>query len=237
MLDLLEPLPLHVHLPSPNIRMRKNRASVQQEYFATVSYRDPLDSVVSAYAQPKLDFIGSHIPINGSALDVGCGHGAFTIRLKKSATTVVGVDTSLHLLSHNPHRTLICGDASALPFADESFDLVFEANLLHHVSNRKQVVKEMARVSRRHVVLLEPNRYNPVMFSFSLIVKAEHGGMKSCTRRLKSEVHEAGLRVVGHTVTGMISQNNTPAPLVPLLKRFDREIWWGEYVIVIAEKQ
>jgi hypothetical protein len=34
----------------------------------------------------------------------------------------------------------------------------------------------------------------------------------------------------------MISQNNTPSALLPLLKRFDREIWYGEYVILIAEK-
>jgi hypothetical protein len=34
----------------------------------------------------------------------------------------------------------------------------------------------MSRVSRKYVVLLEPNRYNPLMFAFSLVVAAERGG-------------------------------------------------------------
>jgi len=217
--------------------MTKKHTKTQLDYFATVTYRDPRDYVVGAYAQPKLDFIRKNLPLSGSVLDVGCGHGAFTVRLVRPNTTVVGLDTSLHLLSQNPHRGLTCADATHLPFRDESFDVVFEANLLHHVSNRKQVVKEMARVSRRYVVIIEPNRYNPIMFSFSLIVRAEHGGIRSCLSLLKSEVSEAGLRVIACTVTGMISQNNTPPFLVPLLRRFDREIWWGEYIVVVAEKQ
>jgi len=35
---------------------------------------------------------------------------------------------------------------------------------------------------------------------------------------------------------GMISQNNTPQFMLPVLKRFDREIWYGECVNVIAEE-
>jgi hypothetical protein len=35
---------------------------------------------------------------------------------------------------------------------------------------------------------------------------------------------------------GMISQNNIPQFMLPVLKRFDREIWYGECVNVIAEK-
>jgi hypothetical protein len=84
--------------------------------------------------------------------------------------------------------------------------------------------------------LLEPNRYNPLMFALSIAVRAERGVLKSCLSRLDSEVARCGLRVVKTLTTGMISQNNTPAPLVPMLKRFDRPIWWGEYLILITEK-
>jgi hypothetical protein len=35
----------------------------------------------------------------------------------------------------------------------------------------------------------------------------------------------------------MISQNNTPQLLLPILGRFDRAIWYGEYIMLIAEKQ
>ncbi len=192
--------------------------------------------MVTAYAQPKLDFISRHIPLKGSVLDVGCGHGVFTVRFGGPGTTVFGLDNSPHLLRQNPHSDLLCGDATRLPFGDESFDVVFEANLLHHVPNRQEVVSEMARVASKYVVLIEPNRYNPVMFSFALAVRAERGGLRSCSKLLKSEIRESGLRLIACRVTGMISQNNTPGFLIPFLKRFDRELWWGEYIVVIAEK-
>ena len=123
----------------------------------------------------------------------------------------------------------------ALPFGDATFDVVFEANVLHHVGDRRAVVREMTRVSRRYVVLLEPNRYNPLMFGFSLVVPAERGGLKSSLQRLHHELREAGARVMASIVTGMISQNNTPRALVPLLQRFDRPIAWGEYLVAVAE--
>jgi ubiquinone/menaquinone biosynthesis C-methylase UbiE len=208
----------------------------QSEYFDAVAYRDPMHPVVSAYADPKIEFIRQHVSLTGQILDVGCGNGIFTLRLVNAAATVTGLDYSRHLLCQNTHSALVCGDATTLPFSDGSFDVAFEANVLHHVPDRERVIQEMARTTRRYVVLLEPNRYNPLMFAFSLAVRAERGGLKSCMSRLEAEVARCGLRVVKTLATGMISQNNTPAPLIPILKRFDRPIWWGEYLILIAEK-
>lgn len=213
-----------------------NDEGLQSEYFDQVAYRDPLHPVVGAYADPKVEFIRQHVPLSGPVLDVGCGNGIFTLRFANAGANVTGLDYSRHLLAQNTHSRLVRGDATKLPFPDGSFEVVFEANLLHHVDDRERVIMEMARTSRRYVALLEPNRYNPLMFALSLAVRAERGVLKSCLSRLDSEVTRCGLRVIKTMTTGMISQNNTPAPLVPLLKRFDRPIWWGEYLVLIAEK-
>ena len=114
--------------------------------------------------------------------------------------------------------------------------MAFEANLLHHVPDREGVVREMKRVSRRYVVLIEPNRLNPIMFAFSLAVPAERGGLNSSARTLRQLAERTGLNCVSVRTTGMISQNNTPEFLVPFLKRFDKDIAWGEYIVLIAEK-
>ena len=209
---------------------------LQLEYFSGVNYRTPDHPVVRAYADPKVDFIRAHIPLTGNILDLACGNGIFTQRLACEGGTVTGLDFSAHLLKQNPHGRLTRGDATNLPFMDATFDVVFEANLLHHVSNRPEVMGEMSRVSRKYVVLLEPNRYNPLMFAFSLVVAAERGGLKSCTRYLCREINAASLHVIACRTTGMISQNNTPQIFVPLLRRFDREISWGQYIIIVAEK-
>jgi len=208
----------------------------EAEYFEQVAYRDPMDPVVGAYADPKVRFIQEYVPLTGRILDVGCGNGIFTLRFAKAGGTVAGLDYSRHLLAQNSHPRLIRGDAMALPFPGQSFDVVFEANVLHHVRSREQVIREMARTTRRYVVLVEPNRNNPVMLALGLAVAEERGVLKSCMARLENEAMRCGLRVSQSLTTGMISQNNTPAMLVPLLRRFDRPIWWGEYLILIAEK-
>lgn len=69
-----------------------------------------------------------------SVLDVGCGLGEFTLLVGKSARTVVGVDSSrvaLRLaranLAEGGRRNVRFryGEARRLPFASESFDLVY----------------------------------------------------------------------------------------------------------------
>src|SRR5580704_18396826 len=140
---------------------------LQVEYFDQVAYRDPMHPVVGAYADPKVQFISQYVPLSGRVLDVGCGNGIFTMRFANAGANVMGLDYSRHLLCQNPHSPLVCGDATSLPFPDGNFDVVFEANLLHHVADRDRVIREMARTSRRYVVLLEPNVYNPLMFVFA----------------------------------------------------------------------
>lgn len=210
----------------------------QLDYFSGVEYREPTHPVVMAYALPKINYVLKKITLPPSAkiLDVGCGGGVFTHHLCRVSDFVVGLDFSAHLLAQNQHTLKACGDAINLPFADGSFEMVFEANLLHHVTDRESVMAAMKRVTRRFVVLIEPNRLNPVMFAFSLAVPAERGGLNSSARTLKRLVEKSGLTCLSVMTTGMISQNNTPEFLLPFLKRFDKEIAWGEYVVLIAEK-
>jgi len=215
------------------------RDRLQFEYFNAVSYRVATDPVSVAYASPKVEFAfrAMSLPQEPKMLDLACGNGIFTHQLSGVPGLTVGIDLSTHLLAQNGHRNRVCGDAHTLPFGDRSFDLVFEANLLHHVPDPAAVIAEMQRVSRDYVVLVEPNRWNPLMLAFSLLVPAERGVLSSSARRLRQLVQGSSLRFVDCMTTGMISQNNTPAFLVPLLKKFDRPIWWGEYVVLIARKQ
>ncbi|HEV2386561.1 MAG TPA: methyltransferase domain-containing protein [Candidatus Acidoferrales bacterium] len=48
-------------------------------------------------------------------------------------------------------------DAEAMDLADDSFDLVFAHEVLHHCRSPHRALCEMLRVCRRHAVLLEPN--------------------------------------------------------------------------------
>lgn len=47
-------------------------------------------------------------------------------------------------------------DSTNLPFSDNSFDIVSVHDGLHHLDNPKKAVKEMARLAKKGVVMIEP---------------------------------------------------------------------------------
>lgn len=209
-----------------------------EKYWRRAKYRGAQDPLIAAYAGPKIAFCEKYVSLKGKKiLDVGCGNGVFTYHLAQKTSSIVGVDSSVWMLSQNPCKNRILATGERLPFVNGVFDIVFAANLLHHVHNKQQVINEMKRVSRDFVILIEPNRDNPIMFLFSLLVKVERGALKSSKAYLKTLIDLAGLRLIASTVTGMISQNNTPSFLLPFLKSFDRNFALGEYVILIAQKK
>lgn len=209
----------------------------QREYWSAAEFRPPEHIAVAAFADPKIEYLQKHVSLKAkSVLDVACGNGVFTIRLARVAGSVVALDLSSHMLALNPHQTRVQSSASALPFDDQSFDVVFEANLLHHVDDPEQVVRELCRCSARYLMLIEPNRWNPLMLGFGLLVGVERRLLGSSRRLMVRLVEKAGFRVNSITTTGMISQNKTPVFLIPWLKRFDRETIIGEYVVLCAER-
>ncbi|MBW1807138.1 MAG: class I SAM-dependent methyltransferase [Deltaproteobacteria bacterium] len=213
------------------------KASEQESYWQSAGYRGPTDPVVRAYVQPKLDLVESVLPLaERSILDVGCGPGLFTYHLARRARRVVGTDVSPWMLKNSQEVKTVRADAADLPFCDKSFDVTFEANLLHHVPNPARVVTEMTRVAREAVVIIEVNALNPVMFAFSLLNPAERGGLRSFRHYLCRLLKDAGLVVEHFWTTGMISQNNTPGFLVPVLKLFDFSFPFGEYHVGVARK-
>ena len=220
-----------------NSTNRTENYRTQSNYFSSTKYRQASDPVVAAYVLPKLDRVNQRVPLStSSVLDVGCGNGVFTLYLRDRCRSVTGLDFSSNMLSENPCAPLIQADVAFLPVADGSFDVTFEANVLHHVDDPKKVIGEMARASRRWVVLIEPNRNNPVMFAFGLAVRAERASLRFHPGFVRRMLEEADLAVRLVLCTGMISQNNTPSALLPLLRYFDHDFPFGEYIVAVAEK-
>jgi len=198
--------------------------------------RHPSHPVVNAYALPKLDFIQSYIELKTkSVLDVGCGNGYFTYYFDR-ITDTIGLDASSNMLGMNPCKKLVVGDASVLPFRDSSVGLVFCGNLLHHIETPDTVIKEMARVSNEYVVIVEPNRNNPLMALFAILVKEERRTLKFTLGYIKQTARAVGLSVIASSSMGMIAPNKTPSFLLPILSKIDGQHPLGLANIVICGK-
>ncbi len=91
-----------------------------------------------------------------SWLDVGCGNGAFTelVQAKCAPASILGVDPSQEQLNVANSRTLSktieyrIGAAQALPFADNTFDIVAMALAINLPPDPAEAAAEMVRVTK-----------------------------------------------------------------------------------------
>ena len=88
---------------------------------------------------------------NNTVVDLGCGTGYFTPKLKHNDNQVVGIDLSEGMIAYSrKHRkgdiNWLVGDAEILPFADNSVDLVFSSLAVQWCNSYSQLFAELYRV-------------------------------------------------------------------------------------------
>jgi SAM-dependent methyltransferase len=154
-----------------------------------------------------------------SVLDIGSGNGRHATLSAKRGADVVAVDLGEGDLREfcavvaamrdageiDPTVSVeaLLGDASALPFSDESFDVVIASEVLEHVKDDVHVLEEIVRVVRRGgKVGISVPRLGPeaLCWILSREYHATPGGHIRIYRRkvLLRRCETAGLRFVGH---------------------------------------
>jgi ubiquinone/menaquinone biosynthesis C-methylase UbiE len=107
-----------------------------------------------AFFWKELEFLQEHVKPNQSVLDIGCGNGRLLNLFEGTPLDYTGIDSSNELIkiarkNHGDQGVFIHGNALALPFEDNSFDVVFSIAVIHHIPSkgfRKQFVDEAYRV-------------------------------------------------------------------------------------------
>ena len=94
-----------------------------------------------AWVKSYLDRIGLE---NARVLEIGCGRG----QLQDAAPGYVGFDISQES-GRNLAKPFVCGVAEALPFADQSFDVVMSFAVLEHLVCPETALTEMSRVLKK----------------------------------------------------------------------------------------
>ena len=114
------------------------------------AYHGLAGRVTSQVADRLLDAVGAG---RGTRLlDVATGPGYVAATAAARGAEPTGVDFSETMLAyaraHVPGVEFVRGDASALPFEDETYDAVVMAFLLLHLGDPERAVAEVARVLR-----------------------------------------------------------------------------------------
>lgn len=214
-----------------------NFTAEQKEYWNSethLSRRSPDHPTVRRYVLGKLNFIQSVVDLGQNVLDVGAGNGYFSKHLNDIVPTTA-VDYSAVMLQENPVHDKRVMDARRLELPDKSYDTVICHAILHHIAaeDRVQVVREMGRVARKNVIIIEPNRNNPLMGIFGLIKKEEHGLLRFTKSYTVGLVEQAGLTIVRACSFGLLTPNRMPIPS-GWLQAFERPMPLGIANIVIA---
>lgn len=215
----------------------------QKEYWEkTRKRRHPTHPVIRAFTTPKIAFIRSVLSTyekkkreDKTLLDVGCGNGYFSYYWEEFYQTIC-LDYSHYMLSINPCKKKICSSANSLPFENDSFDIVFCSNLLHHLKNPVEAVAEMKRVSKKFVVLSEPNRNNAFMFLFGIAKKEERGTLKFSSKYLRQILEKNELSLLSLATMGSVLPNKSPSFLLHIVNFFDFTNILGLYHVAIGAK-
>jgi SAM-dependent methyltransferase len=180
-------------------------------------------------------------------LEVGCGVGTDASRFARAGARYAGVDQTSQAIELARRRfaldglegTFVEADATALPFPDESFDLVYSHGVLHHIPNTERAVNEIHRVLRdggTALVMVYHRdslnyRFNILVIRRLLAASLIIPGAEAILRRLApadgdllaahSELlHRHGVRYL--TESALFLSNNTDGPGNPLSKVYAR---------------
>lgn len=180
-----------------------------RKYYDRISTR--YDQRWKNYITHTLSFLKTWaaIPPSATVLDVGCGTGEFERLLLSEQTKqcIVGVDISEKMLSIASQKCLAYpyvyfkpASAVALPFENDSFDLIVSANAFHFFPCPETALAEMRRVLKPEgqVFILDWCRDYLICQICDLLLKIFDPSHEQCYTQ--SELHNflenAGLRVV-----------------------------------------
>lgn len=143
-----------------------------QYYDETASKYDDLhgDEHETGHLEALELIVPRHFADVKSVLDVGSGTGRainwFDKKFNSDGRIVdlTGMEPSAKMrdvaASKVPNATFVEGYGDAIPFDDDSFDLVTITGVLHHVENPKGVIRECFRVSRGGVLISDHNNFS-----------------------------------------------------------------------------
>jgi 2-polyprenyl-3-methyl-5-hydroxy-6-metoxy-1,4-benzoquinol methylase len=110
-----------------------------------------------------------------SILDLGAGDGSFGGELSEWAKQrgwdwrFTNLDVNIQAMRLSPTRTFVAGSALALPFRDNSFDVVIGSQMAHHLNSDEEVCRHFREAWRVTGDLLFLNDLHRNVFLYAVV--------------------------------------------------------------------
>jgi MPBQ/MSBQ methyltransferase len=152
--DTLRAVERHIRTEYEGVFTEEMQRRFVQEYVLGGTAGSLLDEVRARWEPPA------------TILDIGCGYGSFVLAARDAGYDAIGLEPasfersfareqlSVERPQDDPDAVYRDGDGLSLPFDDASIDLVTLWNVLEHVPDYGQLLKEAVRVLRPGGLLL-----------------------------------------------------------------------------------
>ena len=189
-------------------------------------------------------------------LEIGVGKGRMVNVLRNG-----GVISEFHGIDITENVTDsetigVIGDARALPYPDNTFDLVYSLGVIEHFPETYESVLEQARVVKKggHVLITTPHLsiFTPLRYLVYLIKDRRHGSFEEVKGRniglntMKNIFINANLFIQDYGVFGIYGIGKVIRKLDPkfcriqgnnFLQKIHQETYIGAYLYIIGKKQ
>lgn len=152
--------------------IRPGHKEAIESLYSNVRFPNAIDWWTAHYAQSDVDVAISNarhldptrqaienevwrriVPVGGQVLDLACGRGFFSQRLRGAldgAVRIIGVDLSETILRvaqvEQEGMPLVLGNAERLPFTEGAFDVVLAISTFEHMEEPRPIIEEIYRV-------------------------------------------------------------------------------------------
>lgn len=167
-------------------------------------------------------------------LEIGCGMGSDLLQFARGGARCTGIDLTPRSVEITRHRfalydargTYMIADGEHLPFASESFDVVYSNGVLHHTPDTAGAIREVYRVLRSggtaKVMLYHRNSLN---YWFEIILRRGLLGGEFLRGRSAEEIMSRVIEFSDHDAR----------PLVKVYSRKQARALFGEFREVAVE--
>jgi 2-polyprenyl-3-methyl-5-hydroxy-6-metoxy-1,4-benzoquinol methylase len=178
-----------------------------------------------------------------SVLEVCCGSGMMAEKFARTGAAVTGIDFSSAAVARAQERArrggfaarFLVADAENLAFADRSFDIVAVHDGLHHLEHPERALREMARVARYGVLILDPARAALTRLAvwLGIAVDVEDAGnevKRLVPGKIAAILHTQGFRDIRWERTLMYYPHSPPG----WFRWFDNPVMFRSFCLVFA---